>query len=172
MTNSLKSKEHLPAVQAELMRRAETSLQTFVKAAWHVLEPATDFCPGWHLDAICEHLTAVSSGEIRNLLINIPPRHMKSLAVSVFWPVWEWIANPHRRWLFASYAMSLSVRDSVRCRRLIESNWFQSSWGNKFQLTSDQNTKQRFDNDKGGCRLAVSVGSAATGEFERRDHAQ
>jgi len=142
----------------------EQQLFKFVERAWKVLEPQTDFVEGFHIEAICDHLEAVTRGKIQNLLINIPPRHMKSLTVSVFWPVWEWIANPHRRWLFASYAMSLSVRDSVRCRRLIESPWFQSNWGKNFRLTSDQNTKQRFDNDKGGCRLAVSVGSAATGE--------
>ena len=129
-----------------------------------MIEPGTDYVPGKHINAICMHLEAVTRGDIHNLLINIPPRHMKSLTVSVFWPVWEWITWPHRRWLFASYALSLSIRDSVKCRRLIESPWFQARWGKKFQLTSDQNTKQRFDNDKGGCRLAVSVGSAATGE--------
>ena len=93
--NSLNWKTHLPAVQAELMHRAETSLRTFVKAAWHVLEPSTDFCPNWHLDAICDHLAAVSRGEIRNLLINIPPRHMKSLGANVFFPAWIWAQNPN-----------------------------------------------------------------------------
>ncbi|MEO8683011.1 MAG: hypothetical protein ABI665_28455, partial [Vicinamibacterales bacterium] len=61
------------------------TLSEYVRQAWHVVEPATPFVPGWHLDAICEHLEAVSRGEIRNLLINIPPRHAKSLIVSVFW---------------------------------------------------------------------------------------
>ena len=136
----------------------------FITLAWPVVEPATEFVPGPHLDAIVKHLEAVTNGEIHNLLINIPPRHMKSLAVSVFWPVWEWIRWPQRRWLFASYAMSLSVRDSVRCRRLIESPWFQQRWGDRFQLTGDQNTKERFDNDCGGSRIATSVGGSATGE--------
>jgi hypothetical protein len=45
---------------------------------------------------------------------------MKSLAVSVFWPVWTWL-TPGFRWLFSSYAQQLSVRDSLKCRRLIES---------------------------------------------------
>src|SRR5579862_7085966 len=89
------------------------SLAEFVKLAWPVVEPATPFVPGWHIDAIVEHLEAVTRGQIRNLLINIPPRHMKSLLVSVFWPAWEWIRWPQRRWLFSSYAASLSIRDSV-----------------------------------------------------------
>lgn len=111
-----------------------------------------------------EHLEAVSRGELRNLLINIPPRHMKSLAVSVFWPVWAWLTHPESRWLFSSYALSLSTRDSVKCRRLIESPWFQRRWGHVFQLTGDQNQKMRFENDKTGYRIATSVGGAATGE--------
>jgi len=139
-------------------------LHLFIEAAFPILEPHTPFIPGPHLQAISEHLQAVTNGTIRNLLINIPPRHMKSLAVSVFWPVWEWITRPQTRWLYSSYALSLAIRDSVRCRRLIESDWFQSRWAANFTLTPDQNTKHRFDNDKSGSRLSVSVGGAATGE--------
>jgi hypothetical protein len=56
-----------------------------------IVEPGTQYVHGWHIDAICEHLEAVSLGQIFNLLINMPPRHMKSLLVSVFWPTWQWI---------------------------------------------------------------------------------
>src|SRR5688500_15442741 len=108
-------------IESEMARR---SLREFVEQAGHVVEPATPYILGWHLDAICEHLQAVSRREIRNLLINIPPRHMKSLAVSVFWPCWEWATWPERKWLFSSYAASLSIRDSLKCRRLIESPWY------------------------------------------------
>jgi len=148
-------------------------LRDFVRCAWHVLEPdridtagwrETTFIEGWHLDAICEHLEAVTRGELRNLLINMPPRHMKSLAVAVFWPVWVWLTAPQRRWLFSSYALSLSIRDSLKCRRLIESPWFAERWSDRFALTGDQNAKMRFDNDHTGYRIATSVGGAATGE--------
>jgi hypothetical protein len=86
---------------------AARSLREFVRQGWHVVEPSTVFVPSWHIDAICEHLEAITRGEIRNLLINVPPRHMKSLLVSVFWPAWEWIRFPERRWLYSSYAQSL-----------------------------------------------------------------
>jgi predicted phage terminase large subunit-like protein len=150
--------------QTEPNNRSDISLMDFIKEAWPILEPRTDFQKGEHLELIAEHLQAVTKGEIRNLLINVPPRHMKSLMVCVFWPVWEWINKPERRYLFSSYALPLAIRDSVRCRRLIESDWFRSKWGSKFKLTADQNTKHRFDNDRGGCRLSVSVGGSATGE--------
>src|SRR6266496_5468489 len=154
-----------PNLLADINRELATrKLMEFVRQAWHVVEPGTPFVEGWHIEAICEHLEAVSRGQIHNLLITIPPRHMKSLAVSVFWPCWEWIRWPERRWLFSSYAESLSIRDSVKCRRLIQSPWYQSFFGDRFRLTGDQNEKHRFENDRGGCRLASSVGGANTGE--------
>jgi len=101
--------------------RASRGLGEFVRQAWPIIEPSTPFVVGWHIDAIIEHLEAISLGYIRNLLINVPPRHMKSLLVSVLWPAWEWIRCPERRFLYSSYAAQLSIRDSVKCRRLIES---------------------------------------------------
>src|SRR5215471_2016411 len=119
-----------PSLRAEIEREQATrSLREFVRQAWRIVEPSTPFVPGWHIDAIIDHLEAVSRGQIRNLLINVPPRHMKSLLVSVFWPAWEWIRFPERRWLYSSYAASLSIRDSLKCRRLIESPWYQRLWG-------------------------------------------
>lgn len=143
---------------------AAHSLREYIGQAWPVIEPGTPFTPGWHIDAIAAHLEAVSRGQIRKLLINMPPRHMKSLAVSVFWPTWEWTTRPQLGWLFASYAMSLAVRDSVKCRRLIESAWYQRRWGQVYQLTGDQNVKSRYDNTRTGYRISLSVDSAVTGE--------
>ena len=145
-----------PNLLAEIDRELATrSLRDFVPLAWPVVEPSTPFVPGWHIDAIIEHLEAITRGEIRNLLINVPPRHMKSLLVAVFWPAWEWTRWPERRWLYSSYGAQLSIRDSVKCRRLIESVWYQQRWGGRFALTSDQNTKGRFDNNRSGYRLSV-----------------
>src|SRR5215475_8959032 len=98
-----------PCLRDEIDRElAGRGLREFVRQAWSVVEPATPFVPGWHIDAIIEHLEAVSRGQIRNLLSNVPPRHMKSLLVSVFWPAWEWISWPARRLLFSSYGAQLS----------------------------------------------------------------
>jgi hypothetical protein len=99
------------------------SLARFVDEAWHAVEPAATYIHSWHVDATCEHLEAVTNGQIRNLIINMPPRHMKSLLASVFWPCWDWTLHPERRWIFASYAQSLATRDSLKCRRLINSAW-------------------------------------------------
>ena len=140
-SNSLQSllarPQFLEKVDRELATR---SFREFVRQAWRIIEPHTPFVPGWHIDAIVDHLEAVTHGQIRNLLINVPPRHMKSLLVSVLWPAWEWIQHPERRWLYSSYAASLSIRDSVKCRMLIESPWYQERWADRFALTGDHNT--------------------------------
>jgi len=148
-------------VNAEIASR---NLHWFVREAWHVVEPATPFMDNWHIQAICEHLEAVTNGQIRNLLINMPPRSAKSTTVSVMWPMWEWITHPERQWMFASYALSLAIRDSVKCRRLIESPWYQRHYGASFTMAPDQNLKSRYENDHRGYRMVISVNSGATGE--------
>lgn len=158
--------------QLQALDRAdcEDSLHTFFQRAWSVVDPSP-FADGWPIEAVCEHLQAVACGEIRRLVINIPPRCSKSRCLSVAFPAWVWaqpydgpISGPGTRFMFASYSQMLSLRDSVTCRRLIESTWYQNLWGNKFSLTGDQNTKHRFDNDKGGSRYSTSVGGTVTGE--------
>lgn len=148
----------------KLRRRAQSNLYEFVKQAWDVVEPGIEFVPSWHIQVICEHLEAVSKGQIKRLLINIPPRHSKSTIVSVMWPMWEWVTDPSQKFLAASYSANLSIRDNLKSRRLIQSPWYQERWGDIFALSGDQNAKQRFENDKTGYRLATSVGGTATGE--------
>ena len=165
MTNSETLNKSLP----ELLHQVETeemkrSLKEFTKNSWQAIEPGRDFYDNWHIDAISEHLQAVVEGDIKRLIINIPPRHMKSISVAVALPAWTWTIQPSKRFLFASYAGSLSIRDSVKCRRLIDSQWYKSYFGDTFKLTSDQNQKQRFENDKTGQRIATSVDGALTGE--------
>jgi predicted phage terminase large subunit-like protein len=155
----------LEKVKAEKARRAASaSLYEFVKQSWHVVEPGIQFMESWHIEEICEHLEAVSAGEIHRLLINIPPRHSKSTIVSVMWPAWEWITDPAQKFLCASYSGTLSTRDNLKTRRLLQSPWYQERWGHMFKFAGDQNAKQRFENDKTGYRLATSVGGTATGE--------
>jgi len=157
------------AIDKEL---AERSLKEFIKQAWKaVLEPATTFIDGWHIDAICEHLEAVYHGEIKRLLINIPPRCMKSIATSVAFPAWCWVQSTgtdfqgaSTRFLAASYGADLSTRDSVKCRKVIQSPWYQRNWRDRFRFVGDQNQKTRYENDRTGYRISTSVDGLATGE--------
>jgi hypothetical protein len=128
-----------------------------------VLEPQTPFVDGLHVRAVCDHLQAVSEGRIQHLIVNIPPGHAKSLITAVFWPAWVWIDHAEARWLFSSYREPLATRDSLRCRRLIESSWYQRRWGSRFQLSGDQNQKNRFENTATGYRVVVPM-PAGTGE--------
>lgn len=143
----------------------ERRLANFVKRAWHVLEPQTRLAHGFYIDAICEHLEAMYRGDIRNLVINIPPRFLKSMLCAVFFPAWVWTQAPHLRFLYSSYAEWLSRRDSRKTRVLIRSNWYQQLWGEVYRLEDDQNQIMRFDNNEHGYRIATSVGSIGqTGE--------
>ena len=137
----------------------EESLYEFLKRAWRIVDP-NPWKDGWVVAAIAEHLQAVCDGQIKRLVVNVPPRCSKSSLISVAFPAWVWAqaersatSGPGVQFLYASYADRLSLRDSVRSRRLIESPWYQSLWGSRFQLNTDQNTKSRFGNDQGGERL-------------------
>lgn len=153
-----------PSEEARRAEQARHDLYAYVQEAWGIVEPATQFVEGWHIKAICEHLQAVSNGEIKNLVINVPPRHAKSLLVSVFWPTWEWISSPYLRYIYSSYGQDLATRDAVKSRRLIQSPWYQKYFAESFRLTGDQNQKTRYENDKTGYRIATSLGGLATGE--------
>lgn len=143
-------------LERELCRR---SLVDFIRRAWPVLEPGQPYIHGWHMEAICEHLEAVTAGQIKRLLINIPPGTMKSMATAVFWPAWEWgpRSMPHIRFIGASHEEGLAIRDSVKMRRLITSEWYQTLWPTA--LVGDQNAKTYFENDRTGWRQATPVGS-------------
>lgn len=168
----------------------EDSLLTFMTQGWHALEPAQPFVPGWAVEAICEHLEAVTNGEIQNLLINVPPGCTKSMTTSVFWPMWEWGPKniPQNRIITIGHDQTLPIRDHLRSRDLANSEWYQAHWGQDWTYTNgdmnvkyedihdsiveeparwafkgDQNAKVRYENDKTGWRQASSTGSGLTG---------
>lgn len=148
--------QDLIEIDKELAKR---SLAEFVKMAWHVLEPSVTYIHGWHLDAMCEHLEAVTNGQINRLLTNVPPGAMKSLLSAVFWPAWEWGPKgmPEKRIIGASHEQTLAIRDNLKMKRLVSSDWYQERWPTK--LRHDQAAKLNFENDKTGWRQACAVSS-------------
>jgi len=158
------SPSDIAAVERELCRR---SLAHFAKRAWNVLEPATELKWGWALDAICEHLEAVTHNDIRRLLMNVPPGSMKSLLTSVIWPAWEWGPQNMQamRFINTAHKQDLAVRDNLKCRRLIQSSWYQSLW--PVILTGDQNAKTKFENDRTGFREAMAFTSMTGSRGDR-----
>ena len=136
----------------------------FVRYFWAILEPGTTFRDGWALEAICEHLEAVTFGEITRLLINVPPDFMKSLLTDVFWPAWEWgpMGLAHLRYVTFSYSSMLTERDNLRFKDLITSPEYQAMYGDKVRVRKTGETK--VSNWKHGWKLATSVGGVGTGE--------
>lgn len=169
----------LHAIDAEIARLEEQeaddlerdlcrlSLGVFARRAWPILEPATPLKWGWVLDTMCEHLEAVSRGEIRRLLVNVPPGSMKSLLTGVIWPAWEWgpLGRPEIRVMATAHKQDLAVRDNTKARRLIQSHWFQRLW--PVQLTSDVNAKTKFENSKTGFREAMAFTSLTGSRGDR-----
>lgn len=153
---SLKDSERLAA------ERAKRRLSDFIRQGWDTVEPISPFINGWHIGAICEHLEALTSGQIDKLIINVPPGHMKSLTCSVFWLPWWWAREPHIRALHAAYAGELSHRDSRRTLSLLQSDWYQARYGDGYIITKAN--EHRIENTKGGLRIASSTGGVGTGE--------
>ncbi len=147
----------------------EASLIDFIEAAWPWIDSA-EYQRSWAVDAICEHLQAVTDGHIRKLLINVPPRCTKTTLCSIMWPAWTWarqqksfLSGPGVRFLCGSYGSSLSLVNATAQRRLVLSPWYQERWGPRYSLRDDQNTKGKYDTSAGGTRISTSVGGSLLG---------
>ncbi len=141
----------------------ENDLAEFAKQAWPILHPGRKLVWSWHYDYLCEHLVLVKRRELRRLIINVPPRTLKSTFVTIIFPVWTWLTEPSHHFLTASYNLALSTEHSAQRRRLLQSMWFRNLWGNLFQLTDDCNRTEQFMNTRGGQMIATSVGATAWG---------
>lgn len=153
----------------------EESLSTFIRYAWKHVEPSQPYQDNWHIEFICRHLEAITNkvrlddGSLYNrLLVNIPPGCMKSLLTNVWWPLWEWGPKnmPHLRYICVSHSQDLAIRDGLRMRRVIESEWYQRMWPH-VKLTDDQNQKTRFENTATGWRMAAAAGSITGARADR-----
>jgi predicted phage terminase large subunit-like protein len=145
-------------VTAEYCRR---DLRQFVRYVWPLVDPKP-FVSAWHIDAICEHLAYLYLGDIRNLMINIPPRMTKSSIVSVAFMAWVWADSPHTQFLCASYDQDLAELDAAKARRIIESSWYRDRYTD-VSLLQDENRVGRFTNTKGGFRQTIAVNTKTTG---------
>ena len=150
----------------EEKRMAERSLAEFLRQAWIELEPTTPLAWEMYLEPLCLHLEALARGQILNLAITIPPGCTKSITCNVIFPAWVWgpYGWPECRFLTGANESDLAIRDTTNCRRLIDSDWYQARWGDKFKLTSDQNVKSFYVNSRLGHRIVTTVGSKVTGK--------
>ncbi len=143
--------------------RCGPSFERFARKAWPEIDPAP-LVWGWHMGALAEHLQAVSEGEIRDLVICIPPGCSKSKIVSALWPAWDWIDHPWRGFLGAAYIQSLAEKEAKLHRDLVLSPWYQARWGDKVQIGKAQSRLVRaFQNTAKGFRFSTSVMGGVTG---------
>lgn len=142
-------------------------MSAFIRRAWHQIEPTTPYLHGWCIDAIAAHLEAVTSGEIKRLILNVPPGSSKSLSTSVFWPSWEWGPQnmPGTRYIGTSYSERYAVRDNSRMRNLVSSEWYQDRWGNRVKLT--KTGERKFENTAFGFRECIPFASLTSGRANR-----
>ncbi len=138
-------------------------LSSFIAKTFHTVDPSTPYLPNWHIEAIAEYLTAAARGDIQRLIINMPPRSLKSVCVSVAWPAWMLGRNPATRVMAASYSQTLSLRHSLDCRLVMMEPWYRRLFP-KTHIITGQNEKAKFVTTERGFRFATSVGGTATGE--------
>ena len=150
-------------IQAERMRRR---LSEFVKGAWPIFDPETPLVWNWHMDAVCDHVQALFEGTLGkdNLQVNVPPGSSKSTIVSVCGPAWFWLHRPSYRGVFASGNPKVSSRDSMKCRAILESDWYRYTFGVQWAFKRDQNAKLGYANTETGVRVAATTGQRITGE--------
>src|SRR3979409_989166 len=81
-----------------------TDFRAVVEYVFGVLRPGTPFKPNWHIDAMAHKASQVASGEVKRLIIAVPPRHLKSIIASVALPAWYLGHNPSERVAAVSYS--------------------------------------------------------------------
>lgn len=136
---------------------------SFIGKSLSTADPGAHFQHNWHIDLIAEYLEAARRGEVTRLIINMPPRSLKSQCVSIAWPAWILAHDPSARIMAASYSAALAVRHSLDCRQVITSPWYRHLFP-QVRLAADQNEKRKFMTTQRGFRFATSVGGTATGE--------
>jgi phage terminase large subunit-like protein len=139
----------------------------FVKRAWHQVEPSVPLIWNWHLDEMCAHAEAVTPPGggpplIRDLVVNIPPSHSKTVIWCILWPAWVWTWRPDYRWMFASYEDSVALDAAKKSYSLLTSAWFIERWGSVLRKSSHHAVGD-FYTTAGGRRFTTGVGMRATG---------
>ncbi|MFG1301945.1 phage terminase large subunit [Xanthobacter sp. V3C-3] len=164
--------EHPPLALALLgtaaeQRRLADAIQrrdfmSFVQRCFMTLTPGVTFMDNWHLHAIAHHLDLVRQGQIRRLIINLPPRSLKSIMTSVAFPAFVMGHDPARRIICVSYASDLAAKHAIDFRAVVEAHWYRRMFPG-FALSPLKNSTTEMMTTQQGVRLATSVGGTLTG---------
>ncbi|MBV9200513.1 MAG: terminase, partial [Alphaproteobacteria bacterium] len=134
---------------------------TFAARCFQELNPQTCLAVNWHLEVIAAKLTAVREGKIRRLIINLPPRHLKSLLASIAFPAWSLGRESSAQILCVSYAQDLADKLARDCRGIMMSRWYRQLFATR--LAPHRQAVQEFITTRQGYRLATSTGGVLTG---------
>ncbi len=150
----------LSSVEQRVIYRND--LAEFIRLAFRTLNPETPFLPNWHIDLIASELEAVLRGETTRLIINIPPRNLKSISASVALPAFALGRNPSLEILCVSYGQELANKHALDTRRVMESEAYRALFPGT-RIASDRSAVNDFNTTRGGGRMATSVGGVLTG---------
>jgi predicted phage terminase large subunit-like protein len=148
-----------PKLLQALLRQ---KLAAFIEKSFATVSPGDTYRPNWHIDAIAHHLTEVAQGNITRLIINIPPRHLKSIATSVALPAWILGHDPSRKIVCASYGQDLARKHSLDTRAVMKSKWYRETFPST-TLSDEQLTQDFYTTTAKGSRLATSLGGTLMG---------
>jgi predicted phage terminase large subunit-like protein len=151
--------ENLTRAEYDSLLRQDFS--TFAARCFHDLNPQAELALNWHLEVIAAKLTAVREGKIRRLIINLPPRHLKSLMASIAYPAWCLGHDPSAQILCVSYAQDLADKLARDCRSIMLSQWYRQIFPTR--LAAHRQAVQEFLTTCQGYRLATSNGGVLTG---------
>lgn len=156
-------------LQLALMnRKAEkakllSSYDYFFRQAWAWVENV-QLVANWHIGMMCRYLQALQARDpFRDLIINVPPGCSKSLNTMVIWPAWVFAKDPTERMMCVSYDGDLVKKQAVDSKRLMQSDWYQSFFGDDVQIRPDVDTQVYFETTSGGSRFSTTPKGRATG---------
>ena len=135
---------------------------SFIQKCVHLLLPKVSFLINWHIFAIAFHLELVRVGKIKRLIINLPPRSLKSIMSSVAFPAFVLGHDPSKRLIVVSYATELATKLGNDCRIVLQSPWYRRLFPGT-RISPIKNTEAEVMTTRHGCRLATSVGGTLTG---------
>jgi predicted phage terminase large subunit-like protein len=139
----------------------QNDLYAFVHRSFLELNNDRPFWPNWHLEVLCDKLKAVADGKCRRLIINIPPRQLKSHTASIAFPAWVLGRDPTKQILCVSYAQEFSEKLARECRKLMQSDNYLRTF--KTRISEERQAVADFETTQGGNRFATSVNGIMTG---------
>lgn len=152
------SKDARNAKRLEML--CKYSLSAFIQKSFR-FAGIGEYHHNWHVDAIAEYLTACKNREIKRLIINMPPRSLKTIAVSAAFPAWLIGHDPRLEIMTASYQQGVSADASRKFAKIVNSSWYNDLFPD---VKWTKNLESLMITSSGGKREATSVGGASTGK--------